>query len=108
MHEEASNCMLRVTGLFPGLECGGLAHDEIITRAQRVVVECLGPLEISTQYGRVAAVEVISEDFEIGDRFAATIDAMKSRRPEGVVYCFRIGEDYLYRLGEPSWRSKTP
>lgn len=92
--------MLQVIGEFSGGEREGFALDEIASKANDIVVRRFGPHEISPHRGRVASVDVVSGDIEIGDNANDTIVALVFRRPQRIVYSFRIGGGTLFRLGE--------
>lgn len=66
--------------------------DEIYERKIRRKVE-------SDHYGKVVAIDVNSEQYEIADNVLLAARALRARVPDAEVWCVRVGHDALYRIG---------
>ena len=66
--------------------------DEIYDRTIRPKVE-------SSHDGKVVAIDVNSEEYEIADNVLLAVRALRARVPDAEVWCVRVGHDALYRIG---------
>jgi hypothetical protein len=66
--------------------------DEIYDRLIRSKVE-------PTEMGRLVAVDVDSEEYELGDEVLEVSDRLRARRPLARIGVIRVGEEAVYRIG---------
>ncbi len=57
------------------------------------------------QRGRIAAIDVNSEEYEVADNVLAACQALLTRVPNAEVWVVRIGENAVYHLG---WHGSRP
>ena len=71
----------------------------IIDKGEEIYNRLIRPSLEKKNLGRVIAIDVDSEDFEIGDEGGAVTDQLLRRRPDAWVALMRIGGGGVYRIG---------
>jgi hypothetical protein len=73
--------------------------EAIIKRAQEIYERNIRSREEPVNHGRVVAIDVDSEQYEVGDHVLEVSDRLRARIPNATVALLRIGEKGLYRIG---------
>lgn len=75
------------------------SKEETARRGDAIYARLIRPEIEAAQRGRVVAIDVATEDFEIDDTALAACERVLARNPEAQLWCIRIGFPYLYRFG---------
>jgi hypothetical protein len=73
--------------------------DATMDMAEAIYDRLIRPKLESENVGRLVAIDVDSEQFEIGDRIVPITDRLRERRPEARIGIIRIGIGPVYQLG---------
>src|SRR5262245_45125960 len=76
-----------------------LSADEIGNRGDEIYDRLIRPSLAAKNMGRIIAIDICSEDFEIGDDPGLVIDRLKQRRPNAIFSAMRIGGGGVYTIG---------
>ncbi len=78
-----------------------LTNEEIARQGDEIYNRLLqGRLE-PDQNGKIVAIDVDSEDYEVGTDVLDTADLLRARRPSAQVYLLRVGDRVLHRIRSP-------
>ena len=77
------------------------AAKDTMDKAEAIYDRLIRPSLEVANVGRLVAIDVDSEDFEIGDDLLTISDRLRERRPGAQVGAIRIGVGPVYQLG---WR----
>jgi hypothetical protein len=75
--------------------------DKVMDRAEAIYDRLIRPTLEGANIGKLIAIDVNSEEFEIGDDLITISDRLRERRPDAEIGAIRIGIGPVYRLG---WR----
>jgi len=67
-------------------------------RMANELYEKIRPIIEPGNHGKILAVDVDSEDYELGDDILSTGDRLLARHPDAQMWTFRIGYPYVYRI----------
>ena len=73
-------------------EEAGRRGDEIYHRVVRPQVE-------QSQYGRIVAIDIETEDFAVADTILNAADELRRRQPNAQVWLVRVGFPAVHRFG---------
>jgi len=73
--------------------------EEIAHRGDEIYERVIRPHVEGSHYGKVVAIDINSEEYEIADNVLLAVRALRARVPNPEVWCVRVGHDSLYRIG---------
>ena len=80
--------------------------DEQMLKAREIYMRIIIPTLQEENSEKIVAIDVDSEDFEIGDDLIQIVRALRVRRPHATVCGFRLGGGAIDRIGGSSLRWK--
>lgn len=76
-----------------------MPKEEAIARGKKIYNEKLRARLEREAMGKFVAVDVYSEDFEVGEDDADVCLRLLARRPDALIYGNRVGQETAYRFG---------
>jgi len=73
--------------------------DEHARRGAEIYERVLRSQLESKEHGRIVAIDVDTEEFEVDDNSLSASERLLSRLPEAQVWCVRIGFPAVHRFG---------
>ncbi len=73
--------------------------EEVGQRGEEIFQRKIMPVVANEPPRRFVTIDILSEDYEIGDEHLATVRALRSRRPNGEFYTRRVAFNYVGRMG---------
>lgn len=76
-------------------------------RAEAAYRRLIGPEVEAENDDRLVAIDLVSDDFEIGDDLIEIANRLKARRPSADIFAFRVGDGgrAVDRFGSPRFAS---
>jgi hypothetical protein len=71
----------------------------VMDKARQIYDEVVRPKVEAENTGRLVAIDVNSELYEVGDEVLEVTDRLRARRPDATIGVLRIGEEAVYRIG---------
>lgn len=75
------------------------SKDEISRRGLRLYEDRIRATVEPTRFGDYLVIDIQSGDYEVDADHLAASDRMMTRRPQGVLFALRIGQESLGRIG---------
>ena len=76
-----------------------LSAEETAARGDEIYARVVKPQVEPAERGRVVAIDVFSEEFEVGDNALAASQRLTSRVPDAEIWVVRVGDRVLHRIG---------
>jgi hypothetical protein len=76
-----------------------LTADDIGNKGQEIYDRLIRPSLETENLGRIIAIDIYSEDYEIGEDPSAVMSCLERRRPGAMLFVMRIGGGGVYRIG---------
>lgn len=84
-----------------------LSPDKVVLQGEEIYNRLLRPRLEPDQNGKIVAIDVDSEDYEIGTDVLDTAHRLRGRRPNAEVYLMRVGDVALYHYRRPRPRHSS-
>ena len=73
--------------------------EEFARRGDDVYENVIRPKLSPEDHGRFVAVDIDSQDFEVGDNELDICHRLRDRQPEAQIWMVRVGSRYVHRFG---------
>lgn len=80
------------------------AAEETARRGDEIYEQKVRPLVEAGNLGRIAAIDVLSGSYALGETASAAARLLRAERPDAEVWLVRIGHRALHRIG---WRAAS-
>jgi hypothetical protein len=81
-----------------------LTNEEVARRGDEIYNRLLRARLEPDQNGKIIAIDVDSEDYEVGTDVLDVAHRLRARRPDALIYFLRVGDRVLHRLRSPRRR----
>jgi len=75
------------------------ASDDQMDKAREIYTRVIVPTLKDENPAKIVAIDVETEDYEIGDDLLAVCQSLKARRPHANIHGFRLGGGAIDRFG---------
>jgi hypothetical protein len=83
-----------------------LSSDEVMEAGEEIYDADLRERLEPDKVGQFAAIDVVSRDYRVGEDHIATVDSLRSTRPDAIIYTKRIGFEAFAVMGGRMRREK--
>ena len=73
--------------------------EEYVRRGQAIYESRVRSLVEAGNPGRIVAIDIDSDEFELGESTLEASMKLLARVPEAQIWCVRIGQDFVHRFG---------
>lgn len=81
------------------------SKEEIARRGDEIYERKIQPSLKASDKGKLVAIDIETEDYEIADDELAACDRLRERVPQAQIWLLRVGSPYLHRFGSLKRRS---
>jgi hypothetical protein len=75
------------------------SSDVVMSKARAIYDRRLRPGLEADNMGRLVAIDVDTEDYEVGDEVLEVTDRLRARKPNATIGILRFGDIAVYRIG---------
>lgn len=76
-----------------------LPREEVARRGDEIYAHQIRAKVEAGNRGKVIAIDIDSGDYQIDRTALAASKLLRAKKPDAVIYCVRIGERVLHRIG---------